>query len=165
MAKKVSRIDKYDASPDAIFAMLCDASYVEGKYQALGDVSSKVEDHTAGDGTLTLKVNRVVPSDLPDFAKKILGENNNLVQEESWTKTADGYICDLHIDVPGKPLNITGKLEVKSTGPDTSDWHVNMDIKSSIPLVGGKLEGSVQKETLASLDKEYAFNKEWLAAH
>ena len=40
-----------------------------------------------------------------------------------------------------------------------------MDIKSSIPLVGGKLEGSVQKETLASLDKEYAFNKEWLAAH
>ncbi len=66
MAKKVSRIDKYDASPDAIYAMLCDASYVEGKYQALGDVSSKVDDHTAGDGTLTLKVNRVVPSDMPE---------------------------------------------------------------------------------------------------
>lgn len=165
MSKKISRIDKYDASPDQLFAMLCDRGYVDGKYQALGDVSSTVDEFTPGDDTIKLKVSRVVPTDLPDFAKKILGETSDLIQEESWTKTATGYVCDLHIASPGKPLNITGKLEIKGTGDATSDWHVDMDIKSSIPLVGGKLEGVVQKETLASLDKEYAFNKEWLAAH
>lgn len=165
MSKKISRIDKYDASPDAIFAMLCDADYVAGKYEALGDVSSDVQEHAVGDGSLNLKVARVVPSDLPDFAKKVLGENNNLVQQETWTKTADGYLCDLDIDAPGKPMHITGKLEIKGTGESSSDWHVNMEIKASVPLIGGKLEGSVEKETLASLDKEYAFNKEWLASH
>ncbi len=165
MSKKISRIDKYDASPDAIFAMLCDSEYVGGKYQALGDVSSTIEEHTVGDGTLKLKVSRVVPSDMPDFAKKILGETNDLVQTETWTKSGDSYTCDLDIDATGKPMHITGRLEIKGTGPASSDWHVNMEIKSSVPLVGGKLEGTVQKETLASLDKEYSFNKQWLASH
>ncbi len=36
---------------------------------------------------------------------------------------------------------------------------------ASVPLVGGKLEDVVKKETLQSLDKEYAFNQEWLANH
>jgi hypothetical protein len=165
MSKKISRIDKYEATPDQIMAMLTDPDYVQGKYPALGDVSFEVVEHTSGEDSLDMKVSRVVPSDLPDFAKKILGQTNNLVQTERWSKTADGYICDLHIETPGKPLNITGKLEVKGTGEATSDWHVNMDIKASIPLVGGKLEGAVAKETLASLDKEYAFNQEWLASH
>lgn len=40
-----------------------------------------------------------------------------------------------------------------------------MEISASVPLVGGKLEDVVKKETLQSLDKEYAFNQEWLANH
>ncbi len=165
MSKKISRIDKYAASPAAILAMLQDPDYVAAKYPALGDVANEVLTHDLTDGGLVLKVDREVPSDLPDFAKKILGETNHLVQNESWTPDGDGYKCDLHIDAPGKPLGITGTLKIKPTGADTSDWHVDMEVKASIPLVGGKLEGSVVKETLASLDKEYAFNQDWLANH
>ena len=165
MSKKISRIDKYDASPDQILAMLQDPAYVEGKYQALGDVSSTVVEHTPGDGTLVLKMDRTVPADLPGFAKKVMGDTNQIVQSENWTKTADGYTTDVHIEFPGKPLGISGKLEIKGTGEATSDWHVNMECKASVPLIGGKLEGVLEKETLESLDKEYAFNKEWLASH
>lgn len=162
MSKKISRVDKYNASADDIWAMLNSREYVDGKYQALGDISTDVVTFDTGD-SVALSVERIVPADLPDFAKKIMGDTNKIVQTENWTASGDSYVCDLHIEFPGKPLKVTGKLEVKPTGDATSDWHVNMEIKASIPLVGGKLEGVVEKETLASLDKEYAFNQEWLA--
>lgn len=165
MSKKISRIDKYQASADDVWAMLQDRDYVNGKYQALGDLSTTIDEFTPADGSLRLKVSRTVPADLPDFAKKILGDTNAIVQTENWSATGDGYRCDLHVAFPGKPLGITGVLEVRPTGDATADWHVNMDVKSSVPLIGGKLESVVEKETLASLDKEYAFNQEWLASH
>jgi hypothetical protein len=145
--------------------MLLDRAYVDAKYQSLGDISTTVKTHEGDETTMTLTVDRTVPADLPDFAKKVLGDTNQIVQKENWSSAGGGYMCDLQIEFPGKPLHVTGKLEVKPTGGDTSDWVVNMDIKSSVPFVGGKLEGVVQKETLASLDKEYAFNQEWLASH
>ncbi|MBK6764656.1 MAG: DUF2505 domain-containing protein [Micrococcales bacterium] len=165
MSKKISRVDKYQASADAVWAMLSDRAYVDSKYQALGDISTDVQTFDTSDSAITLKVERIVPADLPDFAKKILGDTNKLVQTEHWTASGGSYVCDLHIDFPGKPLKVTGRLEVKPTGDASADWVVNMDVKASVPLIGGKLEGVVEKETLASLDKEYAFNQEWLAGH
>lgn len=165
MSKKISRVDKYQASAEAVWDMLLDRAYVDAKYQSLGDISTDVVTHSGDDTSLKLKVDRQVPADLPDFAKKIMGDTNRIVQTENWSSASGGYVCDLQIEFPGKPLHVSGKLEIKPTGGDTSDWVVNMEVKSSIPLVGGKLEGVVQKETLASLDKEYAFNQQWLAEH
>ncbi|MEZ5186962.1 MAG: DUF2505 domain-containing protein [Candidatus Nanopelagicales bacterium] len=128
-------------------------------------MSTDVLEHERDDSARSLKVDRRVPADLPEFAKKILGDKNRVIQTEKWTATGGGYVCDLDIDFPGKPLHVKGTLEIKPTGADTSDWVVDMDVKASVPLVGGKLEGVVQKETIASLDKEYAFNQEWLAEH
>ncbi|MEI2642316.1 MAG: DUF2505 domain-containing protein [Candidatus Nanopelagicales bacterium] len=165
MSKKISRVDDYDASADAIWEMLSSREYVDGKYQALGDISTEVKTFEATGDSITLQVNRIVPADLPDFAKKVLGDTNRIVQNEKWTPSGDGYVCDLKIEFPGKPMHITGRLEVKPAGEANAGWHVDMDVKASVPLVGGKLESVVVKETLASLDKEYAFNQEWLVAH
>jgi hypothetical protein len=164
MSKKIKRTDHYEATPDAVLAMLSDSEYVAAKYQSLGDSSTEILEHTTTDTAMTLKVDRQVPSDLPDFAKKVLGETNHLVQTESWMKAGDGWVCDLKIESPGKPLTIGSRSEIVPSG-DGSDWNVDMEIKASIPLVGGKLEGVVEKETLASMDKEYGFNKVWLSSH
>lgn len=163
MSKKIARVDKYQASADDVWAMLHDRAYIDAKYQALGDIATEVETFDPSDSTIVLKVKRTVPADLPDFAKKILGDTNRLVQDETWRDTSDGYACDLRIEFPGKPLHITGKLLVKATGEATSDWVVDMEVKASVPLIGGKLEGVVEKETRASLDNEYSFNQDWLA--
>lgn len=164
MSKKIKRTDHYDASPEAVMAMLKDPSYVAAKYESLGDISTDIVEHSSTDTGMILKVDRKVPSDLPDFAKKVLGDTNHLVQTETWSAAGDGYKCDLSIDSPGKPLTIKSRSEIVPSG-DGSDWNVDMEIKASIPLVGGKLEGVVEKETLASMDKEYDFNKVWLSNH
>jgi hypothetical protein len=145
--------------------MLQSREYVDAKYQGLGDIATNVETFEPSDDSIRLTVDRTVPADLPDFAKKVLGDTNRIVQNESWTATGDGYECDLKIEFPGKPLHVRGRLEIRPTGDATADWDVDMEIKASIPLIGGKLEDVVRKETLASLDKEYAFNQEWLAGH
>lgn len=163
MSKKIARVDKYQASADAVWAMLQDRAYIDAKYQALGDIATEVETFEPSESAVVLKVKRTVPADLPDFAKKILGDTNRLVQDETWRATDGAYVCDLRIEFPGKPLHITGTLRVKATGDATADWVVDMDVKASVPLIGGKLEGVVEKETRASLDKEYRFNQEWLA--
>ena len=164
MSKKIKQTDHYEATPDAMMAMLGSTEYVEAKYQALGDISAEIVEHTSTDTAMVLKVDRQVPSDLPDFAKKVLGDTNHLVQTETWSAAGDGYKCDLSIDSPGKPLTIKSRSEIVPSG-DGSDWNVDMEIKASIPLVGGKLEGVVEKETRATMAKEYDFNKMWLANH
>lgn len=164
MSKKIKKTDHYDASPEAMMAMLKDSGYVAAKYESLGDISTDIVEHSSTDSGMVLKVDRKTPSDLPDFAKKVLGDTNHIVQTETWMADGDGYVCDLSIESPGKPLTIKSRSAIVPSG-DGSDWNVNMEIKASIPLVGGKLEGVVEKETLASMDKEYAFNKMWLSSH
>ena len=110
MSKKISRVDKYNASADDIWAMLNSRDYVDAKYQALGDISTDVVQFDTGDA-IALSVERVVPAELPDFAKKIMGDTNKIVQNENWSAAGGGYVCDLHIEFPGKPLKVTGDLE------------------------------------------------------
>ena len=164
MSKKISKVDHYDYSAEALWAMMQDPAYLEGKYQALQDIEFEVVEHTCDNDAVTIKVSRVVPADLPDVAKKVLGDTNQLMQTETWKRNGDSFDCDLDIDSPGKPIKITGKLNIKPTGDSSADWKVDMDIKASVPIVGGKIEGAVVKATESSLDLEYQYNNEWLSS-
>ena len=80
MAKKAGTVDPYPASPDGLMAMMQDPEYVNAKYTALQDRSFEVlQLEKTADGHV-LKVDRIVDANLPDFAKKVLGDTNRLVQ-------------------------------------------------------------------------------------
>lgn len=165
MGTTVQNTDRYPATPAKLQAMLRDPQYLAAKYEALGDLKHEVTKLTPTDTGLELVVDREVPSNMPDLAKKVLGETNRLVQRESWRADGDSYVCDFQIDSPGKPLNISGTMRQQPVGAAESDWIVKFDIKASVPLVGGKIEKMVAAETRDNLTKEYAFNKQWLAQH
>lgn len=165
MSTKFSNTDRYSASPDQIMAMLQDAGYAPAKYAALGDIKSDVQTHEVTDGGVSFVVEREVPSSMPDLAKKILGQTNHMVQKENWRADGQGYAAEMRIESPGKPLGITGDMRIVPVGDGESDWTVNFEVKASVPLVGGKIEKMVEKETMETLPKEFAFNKEWLGSH
>lgn len=162
MSKKISKVDKYDFSAQALWNMMADPAYLEGKYEALQDISFEVVDHKSDADSLNIQVSRVVPADLPEVAKKVLGDTNQLIQKENWKRNGDNYECDLDIETPGKPVKITGKLKIVPTGDASADWHVDMEIKASVPIIGGKIEGAVEKETRGKLDLEYQYNCQYL---
>lgn len=165
MATKAGTKDPYPATPDALIEMMRNREYVTAKYVALNDRKTEILqlDPTA-DGVI-FKVDREVDANLPDIAKKVLGDTNQLVQSEVWKKSGSGYAAEVLIDSPGKPVKITGTMSIQPASPTTSTWTVDFEIKASVPLIGGKIEKIVADETQANLVKEYEFNKGWLASH
>jgi len=165
VSTKLTNTDPYPATPDQLMAMMQDPDYLTGKYTALGDVKFDVKTHDVHDNGVNIVVDREIPSNLPGFAKKIMGETNHMVQSETWRKDGDAYTAAINIDSPGKPIQIHGDMRISAVSDTESHWVVNFDIKASIPLVGGKLEKVVEDETKQTLVKEFEFNKSWLASH
>lgn len=162
MSTKLSNTDHYNVSPDRLVELQGSADFINAKYTAMGDRAFSIKQQDAGDGTLTLVVEREVAANMPDVAKKVLGETNNMVLTENWRKSGDGWQADVTIDSPGKPMAINGSYDVKPAG-DGADWVVNFDIKASVPLVGGKVEKMVAEETKSNFAKEYEFISNYLA--
>ena len=151
MSRRSRVSTEYEASAEAILAMLQDRDYVDAKYQALGDISTSVETFETTDDGLSLKVDRQVPADLPGFAKKIMGDTNRIVQTENWGPAGGGVPAISRSSSRASPARHR-QTRRQSTGDSTSDWVVNMEISASVPLVG-QVGGRRQKETLQSLDK------------
>lgn len=162
MSTKLSNTDHYDATPEQVMAMLQDPEYAPAKYTELGDVSFTVVTHEVNDGGLNSVIDREVNSNLPDMAKKVLGQTSKMHQEDVWRVDGDGYVGDMIIT--SGPATITVSSSMRPAGGGT-DWAVNFDIKVGVPLVGGKIEKAIKEETEASLKAEYAFNQKWLASH
>ena len=165
MTKKAGTVDPYPRDPEGLRQMYLDRDYQAAKYRALQDRSTDIQELAETADGWRLTVEREVDANLPDLAKKVLGDTNRLIQREVWTKSGEDYLCDVVIDSPGKPVTISGSMKMEKTGPDTSNWHVDFQIKASVPLVGGKIETMVADEAQANLAKEYEFNKQWLASH
>jgi hypothetical protein len=164
VTQKVSNTDRYAATPDQMIEMMAKPDYLTAKYEALGDIEFKVEDQTVSDGGLNLKISRVVSANLPDLAKKVLGESSELIQEENWSTAGADKTANITIDSPGKPVKIHGTAEIKPVGDAECDYTVKFEIKASIPLVGGKIEKMVAAETKGNFVKEKGFNESYLSA-
>ncbi len=162
MSTKFSNTDHYNATPAQIMAMLSDAGYPDAKYKDLGDVSFTVTQHEPSDNGLNVSVEREVASNMPDMAKKVLGETTKMTQTEVWRTDGDGYVGNMTIEA--SPVTITVTNSIKPSG-DGSDWTSDFEIKAGVPLVGGKIEKMVMEETKGTLTKEQAFNESWLSSH
>lgn len=164
MATPAGVVDPYPTTPDGIMAMLQDPEYVKAKYEALADRKTQLlQLEKTADGHI-FKVEREVDANLPDIAKKVLGDTNHLIQTEVWhANSAGGYDADVTIDSPGKPVKLAGTMHVAPDGDGKATWKVDFMVKASVPLIGGKIEQIVAKETQDNLAKEYSFNTTWLA--
>jgi hypothetical protein len=154
---------RYDAAPDAVFEMLCDQAFREKVCRAIGSISYDVSVSRTGDRA-RVHQDRVMKADLPDFAKKVVGSNIEMVQTEDWGEPkADGVrTADFRVEIPGKPGAITGTVTLSPDGSGSREV-VSGTVKVSIPLVGKKLEGEVAKGLKAALEVEGRVGARWLA--
>lgn len=150
---------RYDASPDDVFEMLADPSFRERVCSAQQVKSSGVTITPDGDG-MGVVVDQKRPSEgIPGFAKKIVGEEIHIVQEESWSSGSNAV---LHVRIPGKPGELKGRITLASDGAGTVET-VDGDLNVNIPLVAGKLESLIADMLGAALRVEEKVGREWLA--
>jgi hypothetical protein len=161
MTKKVRYELRYDgSSPEQVYAMLSDPDFREAvcEYQRFPRRDVTITPTSSG---MDVTVDQHRPAtEVPSFARKFVGDEINIVQSESWSSPTRG---SLHVTIPGKPGDMKGTISLNAVDGGTTEV-VEVDVKASIPLIGGKIEGLIGDMLGKALRAENKVGRDWLAS-
>jgi hypothetical protein len=165
MSTRIRHELRYDgATPEQVYAMLATPEFREKvcEYQRFPRRTVTITPATPGiEAGMSVKVDQYRPAtEVPSFARKLVGEEINIVQEETWSSPT---AADLSVTIPGKPGHMTGTVAITGDGAGTTEV-VEVDVKVSVPLIGGKLEGFIGDMLLKALKAENKVGRDWLAS-
>lgn len=142
MATHLSAHLALPSDPEGAFALLTDQAYVEEVATATGGHDVAVSITTHEDGGATVVSARVLPANLPSFAKAFVGENLELTETRVYGPAADDGAREgtFTVDFGTTPIAIDGTLRLGAEG-SASGLAIEIEIKASVPFVGGKVEG------------------------
>ena len=148
----------YDAPPDDVLAMLTDPLFWDKVADATGALSSKATVGADGAATRVVIDQEQEVAGVPSFAKKFVGDSTRAITTQVWT----GRQATFQVETPGKPTSINGTATVAENGAGSTLTY-DLEVKASVPLIGGKLEKLVVELTTAGFEKEQAVGAAWLA--
>jgi hypothetical protein len=148
----------YDAPPADVLAMMGDPLFWDRVGEANDVISWTPTVGTDGDTTRVVIDEEQRTAGVPSFARKIVGESTRVVITQVWR----GQDASYEIETPGKPTHVQGTATVSANGSG-SVLVYDLDVKASVPLIGGKLERLVVDLTKEGFDKEQTVGASWLA--
>jgi len=147
----------YDATPDAVLAMLTDPAYWDKVAEATGAISSRASVTAEGGSTRVVVDQEQAVQGVPSFAKKFVGESTRAINTMVWQGLSAAY----EVDTPGKPTHMSGTATIAAQGAGSTLTY-DLDVKAGVPLIGGKLEKLVVELTTAGFEKEQGVGTAWL---
>jgi hypothetical protein len=157
--KRVSHTLTYTGTTvGAVYAMFADPAFRKAvaDYQRVIDFSCEI---TPSGEAMKVRLEEAQGTDrIPSFAQKLVGNEIRFIREESWSSPAG---ADVNVTIPGKPGDMTGSTSLSQQG-DTVVQQIELAVKVSIPLVGGKLEGLVADFVVKAFDAEHKVGAKWL---
>jgi hypothetical protein len=96
---------------------------------------------------------------VPGFARKLVGDEIPIVQEETWNASGDAKIL---VTIPGKPGDMKGTARLTQRGDDVVEY-VDLTVKVNIPLLGGKIEDLIAGLLLKAFRAENKVGVKWIA--
>ena len=161
--KRMDVSDHFDADVETVYRLVSDPDFIERKYADQGATDISIETD-ARDGNPRHVIKRKVTIDLPSFAKKVMQPTNTVVQVDDWAPAgADGSrVCSYTVEVQGVPSKIAGTVTLAPDGDGTRQ-DIRAEVKVSIPLLGGKLEGFAVDSGKKVLAEEAQFTRAELA--
>jgi hypothetical protein len=148
----------FDASVDDVRAMVLAPAYWDTVAQATGALSSKTTLTESGSSVELVTDEQQKVVGVPGFAKKFVGESTRSIKTLRWTGDNASFV----VETPGKPTSLSGTASITAAGSSTT-LRYDLDVKASVPLIGGKLEKLVADLTVEGFDKEHAAGVAWLA--
>jgi len=158
--EKLTQELRYDgASIDQVHEMLADPAFRERVCEFQRVIRHDVSIEASGE-TMTVRIDQFQAADgVPAFARKFVGGEIHIRQEEDWTTREKG---NLHITIPGKPGEMSGTA-LLTEDPEGTTETVNLTVKVNIPFVGGKIEVLIADLLTKALRAEQHVGREWLA--
>jgi hypothetical protein len=166
----VAKILTYDAefpfAVEEVFLTGVSKEYIEAKAPALGHEDAVILELEDGPDGGTARVRYTVESDLPGWAKKILPSRNTITESHSWPGPGSdgGRAYAFTVAVANVPVEIRGSVRLVAVSPTSCRTEARVEVKASLPLVGGKLEDLVAGDLRRTMEGEEAFMREWLGA-
>ncbi|MCX6396194.1 MAG: DUF2505 domain-containing protein [Propionibacteriales bacterium] len=148
----------YDADPTAVLAMVTDPAFWDKVAVATEAISSLATVEADGGATRVVVDTEQPVVGVPSFAKKFAGDSTRAITTQVWSGSTAAYT----VDTPGKPTSINGTASITAQGTGCVLTY-DLDVKASVPLIGGKLEKLVGQLTTEGFDKERAVGAAWLA--
>jgi hypothetical protein len=157
--KRASHTLSYPATTVAdVYAMLGDPAYRKavGDYQRVTDFACDI---TPVDGGMEVRLEQAHGTDrIPAFAQRLVGSEIRFVQEESWSSPS---AADIRVTIPGKPGDMNGTTTLTQAGDDVVQ-QIDLAVKVSIPLVGGKVEDLIAGFIGKAFQAENKVGVKWL---
>lgn len=160
MSKHVRYELRYDgASAEQVYAMLSQVDFRDAVCEFQRFPRREVTIISTPNG-MDVTVDQHRPAhEVPSFARKLVGDEINIVQTESWTSPTQ---ATLHVTIPGKPGDMRGTVTLTEVDGGVTEV-VEVDVKASIPLIGGKIEGLIGDMLGKALRAENKVGRDWLA--
>jgi hypothetical protein len=147
----------FDKPAATVLKMFSDRAYFERKYKELGNTGIEVLEHVADAKKFRIKVRYTAKNSspqIPDFAKKFLGETNVVTQTDTWD--LEKKTGRLEAEIKGVPVKVSADMKLADEGSGSTNT-LRWSLSCGIPLVGGKLEqvvaGDIQAKAKADLAK------------
>jgi Protein of unknown function (DUF2505) len=153
----------YDATPEEVFAIVTDATFREQACEKTKALSYDVQVTESGGDTI-VRVSRVMPADdVPDIARKFVGQTLTLVQTETWhAAAADGSRrADVVGEISNTPVILKGAASINGSGAQAVQA-IDLDVKVAVPLIGKKMEPFVVDAIRSGLQKEHDLARDWI---
>jgi Protein of unknown function (DUF2505) len=162
------QIDFRSVSPhpaDEVYATMVDPDYLRARLERIGGPGADLLEHSADVQGARYRLRLGLDAkDLPSAVRSVLPGNLTIERNERWTRQDSGrYLGDVDVTIPGAPASATGGMRLRDLPEGGSELNVRADVRVSVPLIGGKIEGVVGEQVQRLLAAETAFTQEWLA--
>lgn len=133
----------YSRPPGQVFDLISTGAFQVELIAHLGGKDPEVVEETRGeDGSVRLVTRQQAAVELPGFARKLIPANTTVTQTYDWgPPAADGTRRGTwSAQAKGAPISIGGPTELRPDGAGSRHAYLGQ-IKASVPVVGGRLEG------------------------
>ena len=154
---------RYQADPEAVFAVLTDEAFLDARCRASGALEHSVE-VTAADAGPRVRVRRVLPTrGLPDVATRFVGDRMVMVETTVWGPSGKGTRRgSLDLALEGLPVTLSGNVLLSGDGGACLQVF-DTDLVAKVPLFGGKVEQAAAPALRSGILAEAALAQRWLA--
>ncbi len=155
----------FPAPVEVVVTMLEDEAYISRKATAMGALEHDVTVTSLGSGRTRIRLQRTLPSVVPDFVKPLVGPTIDVVQTEDWAAPSpDGTRRgDLRAQIGGAPVSLSGSMSLHPTDDGATLHRVEVLVRAKVPFVGGRIEKSIGDVLVMAARKEEEVGAAWLA--
>ena len=168
MSVNLDRSRSFPVSAQTLYGVLSSRDFYAARFAMSGVSDYGYEESRQDDGTLTLRFSRQLRLDsgrgkVPGFARRFIPASAALLTEFVWLPAqAAPFEARFSVNVSGVPVSVTGTMQVLDAAGGCRQI-LRAEIRSNVPLVGGKLCQLIADQVDRGLEKDSQATHRYLA--